>query len=70
MPKYEINEFAFPIEYVLRCLKDGVFPDKFHVSNAIVQWEKIKNKKPVAYADEEDGEFKNLRLEDKKILIK
>ena len=63
MIKYAINEFAFPIEYVLKCLKDGVTPNSFHVENAIVQWESIKKAKPVAYADEKDGVLTNFRTE-------
>lgn len=63
MVKYSINEFAFPIEYVLKCLKDGVVPNQFHISNAMAQWEIIKKAKPVAYADEKDGILTNFRTE-------
>lgn len=61
--KYPINEFAFPIEYVLRCLKDGVTPGSFHIQNAMAQWESIKNANPIAYADEENGVLTNFRTE-------
>lgn len=52
-----MNEFRHsqPIEYVLKCMKNNIPVDNFDIMNAIAQWEKIKNKKPVAYATKTDS---------------
>lgn len=55
---------ALPIEYVLKCVHDGIKVEKFDIMNAISHWEAIKNKKPVAYAtDDGDGILKNFTQE-------
>lgn len=53
-----------PIEYVLRCVKDGIEVDQFDILNALTQWNTIKNREPAAYAtDYGDGVLRNFSQE-------
>ena len=42
MIEYNINKYAQPIDYILKCLKDNVMPHKEHVKNARKKWEEIQ----------------------------
>lgn len=50
------NRLIDPIEYILEAIMDGSEVQKFDIINALDQWSKFKNRKPVAYAlDNGDG---------------
>lgn len=58
-----LQRYGQPIEYILNCLENNIDIEGFDLINARTEWESIKNKKPVAYATEEDnGTLKELRL--------
>lgn len=60
-----MNKYSNPIEYVLNSLQDGKSVDKFDIKNAMDQWDKIQNRKPVAFAlDNGDGNLYDLRKMD------
>lgn len=60
-----MNRYSNPIEYVLNSLQDGKSVDKFDIKNAIDQWNKIQDRKPVAFAlDNGDGNLYDLRKMD------
>lgn len=56
------NKYNQPIDHVLNALLNNETVEKFDIINAIDQWNRFKNREPVAFAkDNGDGNLYDLR---------